>query len=236
MKKVFMMLLITILLCSCSLKIEQKYLSNNISSQVFNIKPVLINTSYETVSETSNKYGVKITTNIEEQVENYSNGDRIVVSSKIKSVIYNKKGYNGNTNMLRQEANDNIKNNASVISDVVKYTNEYRAERHIKPLKNSNYLNLAATIRALEIAYSDKFSHQRPNNKMWYTIYDDLKINYSVIGENLAKYQKTPETVCEEWKSSKTHYQNMINKNYTKVGVGVVYLDGTYYWVQEFSN
>ena len=236
MKRVFMMLLITILLCSCSLKIEQKYFSNNISSQVFNIKPVLINTSYETVSETKNKYGVKITTNIEEQIENYSNGDRIVVASNIKSVIYDKKGYNGNTNMLKQEANDNINNNVSVINDVIKYTNEYRAQKKLKPLKNSNALNLVATIRALEIAYSDKFSHKRPNNKMWYSIYDELKINYVVIGENLAKYQKTPESVCEEWRSSATHYKNMINKNYNKIGVGVVYLDGTYYWVQEFSN
>ena len=107
---------------------------------------------------------------------------------------------------------------------------------HLKPLKNNYYLNLAATIRALEIAYSDKFSHVRPNNKMWYTIYDDLKIKYNVIGENLAIYQKTPVSVCEEWRASSSHYKNMVNKNFTKIGVGVVYLDGTYYWVQEFSN
>jgi uncharacterized protein YkwD len=236
MKKIILIFLITILLCGCSIKISSDKLANNIGSQVINVKPVLINTSYENVTKTINKYGVKINTNIEEQVNNYSDGNRVVISSKVVSTTYDKSGYNGNTNTLKFEAYNTVKNNKKVIEEVVKYTNEYRNEVNVKPLQIDNSLNLAATIRALEIAYSDKFSHTRPYNKAWYTIYDELKINYNTIGENLAIYQETPSKVCEEWKASSGHYRNMINKNYNKVGIGVVYLDGTYYWVQEFSN
>ena len=210
--------------------------NSNRTGSTIEVEPVLINTSIETVYKVIIKYGVKITSKVEETVENYSNGNRVVISSKIISTTYDKSGYKAKTSDFLQEANSTINNNKTIIGEIVGYTNEYRAEKGVAPLVNDSKLNIAATIRALEMAYSNKFDHIRPNNTNWYTIFTDLNISYNAIAENIAMYQKTAVQVCEEWKASSGHYANMINANYKKIGVGVVYLDGIYYWVQEFSN
>ena len=116
------------------------------------------------------------------------------------------------------------------------YVNNYRSAVNVGPLAIDNDLNLAATIRALEMAYSKKFSHTRPDGSMCYTVLDDLKLKTSASGENIAYGQRTVATVSEDWKNSKGHYGNMISASYNKVGFGKFSLNGVNYWVQLFEN
>jgi uncharacterized protein YkwD len=58
-------------------------------------------------------------------------------------------------------------------------------------------------------------------------------ISYKTAGENIAKGQKTPQAVVTAWMNSDSHRANILNKNFTKLGVG--YANGSSpYWVQIF--
>ncbi len=48
--------------------------------------------------------------------------------------------------------------------------------------------------------------------------------------------QTTPKQVMESWMNSKGHRENILNKNFKKMGVGCYYSDGRYYWVQLFTD
>ena len=88
------------------------------------------------------------------------------------------------------------------------------------------------------MAYSNKFAHERPNNTKWITVLNELGIKYSVAGENVAYNSKSQASyVANQWKNSENHYNNMINKDFTKIGIGMYKLLGEnrYYWVQLFS-
>lgn len=141
-----------------------------------------------------------------------------------------------NTNDTFAEADANRSTYASFIDAVVTHTNEYRLEVRSSPLVLDESLTKAAMIRAIEIAYEDKFSHERPNGTSCFTIFDDLGIVSYVSGENIALGQISPEKVSNSWRNSPGHYANMINTRFTKIGVGVIKYNGNYYWVQLFSN
>lgn len=60
-------------------------------------------------------------------------------------------------------------------------------------------------------------------------------IKYSYAGENIAAGQKTASQVMNSWMNSSGHRANILNKNFTQIGVGF-YAGGSYdtYWVQQF--
>ena len=87
------------------------------------------------------------------------------------------------------------------------------------------------------MAYSNKFSHTRPNGKAWHTIWDDYGLHKAeIIGENLGKGYTTPEGVTKGWIKSATHFENLVNSRFKKVGIGKYTYQGTTYWAQEFSS
>lgn len=184
------------------------------------------------------KYGTKLV-----EVNNYfilkysdNTTEKVYSGSSYK---IDSKTYNGNTKSLLSEATKIIDSNLNKQNEMLKYVNSYRAEKGIEPLTIDRNLSIAATVRALEIAYGSKFSHTRPNGSDCYTVFDDLGINASIKGENLTAGEATVKSAAENWKNSSTHYANMINSNFTKIGIGIFTEKASeyyYYWVQLFSN
>lgn len=74
----------------------------------------------------------------------------------------------------------------------------------------------AANTRAIEITYS--YSHTRPNGNRAIT---DLYPYAHTDAENLAKGQQSAEQVCNDWFSSDTHDQNIVNDSYRTIGISV---------------
>lgn len=177
--------------------------------------------------EESFVYGTKVTKTT------YSNG-----RSKYE---YDYKSFNGDTNSMKGEASSLLGTNANIYNEVLMYTNNYRTEVGATPLTLDNNLSLAASIRAIEMAYADKFSHTRPNGSDCFTVLKELGINsYYALGENIAygynySYYK-PQKVTEGWRNSPGHYANMISTNFTKLGVGYYKLGDKTYYVQMFGN
>jgi len=180
--------------------------------------------------------GVKVSTYNNITYDLYSNGYKEVTNS-IESVEVDNSSYNGNTGSLKSEANENIEVYAERISQVLEITNEYRSEVGLNNLILDKNLCVAASVRALEMSYTENLSHTRPDGAKCFMVLEDLDINYTSAGENIADGFKYTENVCKAWKNSEGHYKNIIGKKYNKIGIGVAQsLNGKYYWVQIFSN
>ena len=130
--------------------------------------------------------------------------------------------------------NNNVASAYSIDSyadDVAALVNEYRQQQGIEPLKVVPALQENAQTRAVEI--SEEFSHTRPDGTLCFTAISS-SISYYACAENIAYGETTPEAVINQWKKSDGHNKNMLNSNYTHIGVGVYESGGYIYWVQLF--
>lgn len=226
---------------STKLTIKKKSNSNSSNKNEDETKnddnaPEIVNTITETKTNTSTKYGVKITDTIKITYNVYSDGSKVETSRKKTQTSYDYSGYSATTDELKKEAISLTNNNTTKANDVLKYLNNYRSEAGVNSVTLDRTLTIAANIRALELAYSQKFSHERPNGTKYHTAITEIGGSWSYVGENIAGGYTSAKSVSEAWKDSEGHYANMINSNYNKVGIGHVYVDGMDYWVQLFSD
>lgn len=116
---------------------------------------------------------------------------------------------------------------------VAELVNEERAKAGLPALTLSVEISNAALVRAKETVQS--FSHTRPDGRNFSTALTDAGIRFTSSGENIAWGQKTPEAVMKAWMNSSGHRANILNKNYTQIGIGYhVTSSGTPYWTQLF--
>lgn len=107
--------------------------------------------------------------------------------------------------------------------------NEERAKAGLAPLEYRADIQSLADIRAEEI--DTFFSHDRPDGSSCFTVFEEAKVVYRTVGENLAKGQQTPERVVEAWMNSEGHRANILDQDFT--GIVVAYGENRC-WVQLF--
>ena len=123
---------------------------------------------------------------------------------------------------------------ASFVRQVVNLVNQERAKAGLSPVTADTSIQAAAQVRAKEIEKS--FSHTRPDGGSFSTALTQQGVTYRGSGENIAWGQKTPEQVMNGWMNSDGHRANILNKNFTKIGVGYHQnASGTNYWTQLFT-
>lgn len=123
----------------------------------------------------------------------------------------------------------------SFAKQVVALVNKERAKAGIAPLTIDSGLEQAALVRTKEIQNS--FSHTRPNGSSFATAIAEAGVTYRRAGENIAWGQKTPEAVVTAWMNSEGHRANIMNVNFSRIGVGyLTNASGTPYWTQLFAN
>ena len=134
-----------------------------------------------------------------------------------------------------QPGNDTVTPALSYAEQVVKLVNEERAKVGAGALTLDKEIEAAALIRAKEIEIS--FSHSRPDGRNFSTALTDAGITFRSSGENIAWGQRSPEDVVKAWMNSEGHRANILNTNFTKIGVGY-YQNGAgrNYWTQLFTN
>lgn len=120
--------------------------------------------------------------------------------------------------------------NYSYAKKVHKIINKHRSRAGLKALKLDDKLTDEAMLRAAELRV--RYSHTRPNGKFCGTAYSWSQ----TAGENISYGAFSPEEVMKGWIKSSGHRENILRKDYTRVGVGC-FLDsgGQVYWVQAFS-
>lgn len=118
---------------------------------------------------------------------------------------------------------------------VLDLVNQERLSRNIAPLKLNTDVQQVAQLRASEICTS--FSHTRPDGRSCFTALDDAGISNMTAGENIAAGYRTPEEVMEGWMNSPGHRANILDTDYTEMGIGY-YTNASSeygsYWVQMF--
>ena len=118
---------------------------------------------------------------------------------------------------------------------VLKLVNQERKKAGVSPLTLSDKLTSIANTKAKDMADKGYFSHQSPTYGSPFDMLKQFGVSYSYAGENIAAGQKTAEEVMNSWMNSSGHKANILNKNYTQLGVGF-YRGGEYgtEWVQLF--
>ncbi|MFJ5963620.1 CAP domain-containing protein [Bacillus sp. NPDC093026] len=116
--------------------------------------------------------------------------------------------------------------------EVVDLTNKERAKQGLKALTVDSKLSKSARAKSQDMKDKNYFSHTSPT---YGSPFDQMKtfgITYKTAGENIAQGQRSPQEVVTAWMNSEGHRANILNKNYTHIGVGYV-KDGNY-WTQQF--
>lgn len=118
---------------------------------------------------------------------------------------------------------------------VVDLVNQRRKENGLAPLSVNRSLAKVAEVKASDMRDNNYFTHTSPTYGSPFDMIKQFGISYRAAGENIAKGQKTPETVMDGWMNSEGHRANILNDNYTEIGVGYVTdSNGMTYWVQMF--
>lgn len=121
------------------------------------------------------------------------------------------------------------------IKDVVDLVNAERAKKGLAPLTIDLKVQAAAMVRAKEC--EQRFSHTRPNGSSFATALKEQGVSYRSSGENIAWGQRSPEEVMKAWMNSSGHRANIMNPNFTTIGVGYYEnANGTDYWCQLFTR
>ncbi len=201
----------------------------------------LVNTEDVTERELkSEKYGTKFYTEKHYTLSSYSDGTTKKDLIYTVSTVMDVSGFNGTAASMMDEAKALVEANRKTYNELLAIVNGYRAEKGASPLELDENLTIAATIRAMEMAYTNDMNHTRPNGNSCFDIFEELGVPpMYTSGENIAAGYFTPKLVAEGWKKSPGHYSNMINANFKKIGLGMMRLQGTtygIYWAQMFTS
>lgn len=115
---------------------------------------------------------------------------------------------------------------------VVELTNEQRRKHGLKELTLDETLSRVAKAKADDMNNNHYFSHTSPTYGSPFDMMRDFGVSYKSAGENIAMGQTTAEQVVDAWMNSEGHRKNILNANYTHIGVG--FSKGGNYWSQMF--
>lgn len=115
---------------------------------------------------------------------------------------------------------------------VVTLTNQERAKEGLSALKVDANLSIMAREKSRDMSANGYFDHNSPTYGSPFDMMKKFGITYSSAGENIAMGQRTPQEVVTAWMNSEGHRKNILNPNFTYIGVGHI-AQGNY-WTQEF--
>ncbi len=116
---------------------------------------------------------------------------------------------------------------ATILGNVViGETNGSREGMNLAPLREDILLDVAAKMKAEDMASKGYFAHTSPEGiDPWYWI-AQVGYRYAYAGENLAINFVDSEDVVRAWLNSPAHRQNIMNQHFTEIGIGTA--RGTY--------
>lgn len=138
-------------------------------------------------------------------------------------------------NVPNTENNEQVSDDTSVSAfeqEVLTLTNAERAKQGLPALTLDKELSKVARIKSQDMKDNNYFSHTSPTYGSPFDMMKQFGISYSSAAENIAQGQTTPEEVVKAWMNSQGHRENILNANYTHIGIG--YVEGGNYWTQMF--
>lgn len=118
----------------------------------------------------------------------------------------------------------------------LKLINNDRKEKGLAPLQFNPHLAKLAENYAKDMIKRDFFSHVNPEGQSPFERMKEQKIVFNYAGENLA-FNESVYAAQQAFMHSPEHKANILNINYTQVGIGIVEASrGRVFVVQEFID
>lgn len=119
---------------------------------------------------------------------------------------------------------------------MINQVNSERSKKGLSPYKVDKELSKIARIKARDMVKNNYFSHYSPTYGSPFEMMDHFGIEYLRAGENLAGNQSVNKA-HNSLMNSKGHRENILNKNFTRIGVGIKSSDKYgYIFVQMFIS
>lgn len=179
---------------------------------------------YRTEEETYDvklKYGVVIRRVALVYYEKLPDGSEVAAKEEIITEYYDRNFYSATYDDLLPAAKENRETYRSKIKEVLRIINGYRADGGLAPLTLNEELTEIACVRAEEIAWSGDHDHTRPNLQSCFSLMRENGFSSGLAGENIGWGYSSATSVCEAWKASETHYENIMNPEFKETGIGI---------------
>lgn len=145
----------------------------------------------------------------------------------------------GSEKLAAYFSNDNGGDLSQIERDIFNLVNQERTSRGLSALSLNNKLIGAAQHHAGNMASMNRMAHDLPGADLP-TLADRLRYydySYSWAGENIAYGFADAQDVMVAWMNSSGHRANILNPNFTEIGIGVRYAsNGTPYYCQDFGR
>ncbi|WP_152656767.1 CAP domain-containing protein [Oceanobacillus sp. CFH 90083] len=141
----------------------------------------------------------------------------------------------GNAEDAQQNAEDNQAADGEVSQfeqEVVDLTNQEREKQGLAPLELDTELSKVARAKSEDMQANNYFDHNSPNYGSPFDMMQSFGIDYNTAGENIAQGQRSPEEVVNAWMNSQGHRENIMNSDFTHIGIG--HVEEGNYWTQMF--
>ncbi|MGH9643181.1 MAG: CAP domain-containing protein [Terriglobales bacterium] len=122
-------------------------------------------------------------------------------------------------------------------TEVLDLVNKERTQAGCKPLRLDPRLAAAATAHSEDMAKRGYFGHNNPDGASPADRIRAIGYEWASEGENIAVGYDSAERVMAAWMHSKGHRENILNCDFTDIGVGVADSGhGAPYWTQDFAE
>lgn len=106
--------------------------------------------------------------------------------------------------------------------DIINITNQYRGNSKLLRLSENTLLDTSAQKKAEDMLNRGYFEHIGPNGEPITRFVVESGYEYVSVGENLAMGSfEDGNAIMQGWMNSKEHKDNILNKHYLDIGVGV---------------
>jgi uncharacterized protein YkwD len=123
---------------------------------------------------------------------------------------------------------------AAAEADVFDLVNAERAKVGCSPLKAVGAMSDLARAHSKDMAARGFFDHTNPDGETPWDRADQAGVS-GLGGENIARGQSGAEAVMASWMNSEGHRANILNCDFTTMGVGVHMGGGGPWWTQNFG-
>ncbi|MEU6878259.1 CAP domain-containing protein [Streptomyces sp. NPDC046712] len=136
--------------------------------------------------------------------------------------------------VVRTEAPSLVSRDAAAEAEVVRLVNEERAKVGCTAVRSDSALSALAGAFSQDMAQRGFFDHTDPDGDTPWERARQAGVT-GLGGENIARGQADAAAVMESWMNSDGHRANILNCDYTTLGVGVHFADGGPWWTQDFG-
>lgn len=105
---------------------------------------------------------------------------------------------------------------------VLEATNQVREKLNLPKLVSNDKLSNSAQAKAQDMFSKGYWAHNAPDGTTPWSFFQTAGYEYKFAGENLAKDFYNTDSLINAWMKSPTHKANIVNQNYSEIGIGVV--------------